>query len=56
MPKVPKQNNNRLKAQAENKDELNVPRENIDGLMAQAKKELGLKPLDEVQNGLNAPR
>ena len=38
MPKVPKQNNNRLKAQTENKDELNVPRQNNDGLMAQAKK------------------
>ena len=38
MPKVPKQNNNRLKAQTENKDELNVPRPNNDGLMAQAKK------------------
>ena len=56
MPRVPKQNNNRLKAQTENNDEFNVPRQNNDGLMALAIKKLGLKPLDEVQNGLNAPR
>ena len=50
---VPRQNNNRRKVQTENKDKLNVPRQNNDG---QAKTRVGLKPLDKVQNGLNAPR
>ena len=56
VPKIPRQNNNRLKAQIENKDELNALDKTMMDLWPQAQKMLGLKPLDEVQNVLNTPR